>query len=173
MLSLGVVVLLTSAGLAESKPDGDPWAPVRPLLGTWMGVELGKEDSSRVRQDYEFAFGGTFVRGATYAEFDPAEAGAKTEVHEDVGYLSFDPARQQIVFRQFHSEGFVNTYVLERTTGDSLVFVSESTEGSGGSRVRVRYWLAGPDEYVQELDLAPPESSYFTYKQMKMVRSAN
>ena len=172
LLVLGVVILLTPASFGVPEPSPDPWAPIRYLLGEWEGADIGKEDSSRIVQEYRFALGGKFVRSATHAEFDPAEAGVEPEVHEDVGYLSFDADRGLIIFRQFHSEGFVNTYALERATEDSLIFVSESTEGSSGSRVRLRYWLSGADEFVQELDLAPPERSYFTYKRMKMVRSS-
>ena len=59
--------------------------------------------------------------------YPPQEKNPKGERHEDRGYISYDTARKQFVFRQFHVEGFVNTYVAS-PTALPIVFGSEAIE---------------------------------------------
>lgn len=54
-----------------------------------------------------------FIRVQNRSEYPPQEKNPKGEVHEDEGFISYDRARQRLVLRQFHVEGFVNQYVQE------------------------------------------------------------
>lgn len=155
---------------AAEEPDSDVWAPIRPLLGTWHGSEVGNESGSHIERTYELIMGEKFARSTTLAAFDPTEPDAEGDVHQDIGLFSHDPDRDVLLLREFMSEGYVVTYVLARATPESLVWVSESSEGAGGYGARLRYSLLGPDEHMEELDLAPPGKSYFTCHRMKMVR---
>ncbi len=94
------------------------------------------------------------------------------EVHEDVGYFNHDPDRDLIVFRQFLSEGYVNTYTLApaEEPGDSLVLTSESTESAGGMQARLTIRLPAPDSYEMLLDLASPGKEFFTCQRLSMKR---
>jgi hypothetical protein len=114
--------------------------------------------------------GDKFARSTTSAAFDPSEPGEEGDVHQDIGMFSYDPERDLLLLREFMSEGYVVTYVLARATADSLVWVSESSEGAGGYGARLRYSLVGPDEHLEELDLAPPGKAFFTCHRMKMTR---
>jgi hypothetical protein len=51
-------------------------------------------------------------------------------VHEDFGVFSYDSGLKKIVWRQFHSEGLVNEYILESAGADgkSLEFVTTKIE---------------------------------------------
>ncbi len=104
----------------------------------------------------------------------PKEDGTPGEIHEDWGFFSFDSDREKIVFRQFLSEGFVNTYVL----GDAepgagvLVFTSESTEGAGGMAARLTFTFDGMNAYRLVLELAPPGKDFFACQTLMMLRVA-
>ena len=150
----------------------DHWAPLRQLLGTWQGGDRTSRATSHVTHVYEFVLGDTFIRSRALAVFDPGEGEAIGEVHEDVGYFSYDSDRSVLVFRQFLSEGFVNTYVLEDSGPDALVFVSEARESAGGMRARLTFRFAGRGRYDLALDLASPGKDYWTCQQLTMRRAA-
>ena len=103
---------------------------------------------------------------------EPKEGEEKGEVHEDWGFFSYDSDREKIVFRQFLSEGFVNTYVLEpiEPGGKKLIFNSESTEGAGGMRARLTIELLNENEYRMSLDLASPGKDFFNCQTISMSR---
>jgi hypothetical protein len=92
--------------------------------------------------------------------------------HEDWGFFSFDPERGAIIFRQFHSEGYVNVYVLEDpdAPGDTWVFKSERTEGAQGMRARLRWKVHPPNEYEVILELAPVGEGFKPCQQVHMRR---
>ncbi len=167
-LTLIAAVMLTPATCYAQETASDPWEPLRPLLGRWEGAAVGKEDLSKVVEEYEFVLNDKFIRVVSHAKFESTEEGVEPEIHEDVGYFSFDPERESIVFRQFVTEGHVNTYVLASASADSLVLVTEHTEGAGGYGVRLRYLFSGPGEYVEKLDLLPPGKDYFTCLSIRM-----
>ena len=65
--------------------------------------------------------------------------------------ISYDTARKLFVFRQFHTEGFVNTYVQQPSTDDkAFVFVSEDIENiPAGYRARETYTILSRDEFTE------------------------
>lgn len=152
----------------------DPLAPIRVLLGEWEGSGTGFGGESRVRHSYQFILQDQFIHSTTDAKFQPKEDGTPGEIHEDWGFFSFDSDREKIVFRQFLSEGFVNTYVL----GDAepgagvLVFTSESTEGAGGMAARLTFTFDGMNAYRLVLELAPPGKDFFACQTLMMLRVA-
>jgi hypothetical protein len=160
--------MLTPVTLRAEEAEPDPWEPIRPLLGRWEGATVGKESLSKVVHEYEFVLNGRFIRSTTQAKFESIEEGVEPEIHEDIGYFSFDSERGSIILRQFLSEGYVNTYVLEHASADSLVLVTEHTEGAGGYGARLRLLFSGPEEYVEKLDLLPPGKDYFTCQNIRM-----
>ena len=54
-----------------------------------------------------------FIQVRNRSTYPAQEKSPKGEVHEDIGYFSHDSGRKRIVFRQFHTEGFVNQYVWD------------------------------------------------------------
>ena len=97
-------------GVKKNKPK-DIWQPLAFLEGIWQG---GKPGVSKVTQEYQFIFNRKFLQVKTKAVFEPTEKNPKGEVHEDLGIFSYDKFRKTFVFRQFHIEGFVNQYILEK-----------------------------------------------------------
>ncbi|UCE17073.1 MAG: hypothetical protein JSV84_09185 [Gemmatimonadota bacterium] len=119
---------------------------------------------------YEFVLQDKFIRSRTRAEFETKEGKEKGEVHEDVGFFSYDSDRDKIMFRKFLSEGFVNTYVLEpiEPGGRKLIFKSESTESAGGMLARLTIEFVSGDEYKMLLDLAFPGKDFFNCQAISM-----
>jgi hypothetical protein len=168
-----VIVFALSAPLAAEEPEGDDsWAPVRVLLGEWQGVGSGFGGESEVSHTYGFVIQDKFISSTTLSKFQPKKDGAAGEVHEDLGFFSFDSDRGRIVFRQFLSEGFVNTYVLEEQEPGKrdLVLTSESTEGAGGMAARLKITFEDDDSYRMVLELAPSGKDFFACQTLDMER---
>ena len=169
---IALALSLTTPANPEEPEAADPWAPVRILLGEWQGVGAGFGGESRVRHTYEFILQDTFVHSTTVSEFQPREDGTQGEHHEDWGFFSFDSDRGKIIFRQYLSEGFVNTYILEDPKPNSgmLVFTSESTEGAGGMAARLTFSIEDDDAYRLVLELASPGKDFFDCQTLVMKR---
>jgi hypothetical protein len=165
---------LTTPANPEEPEAADPWAPVRVLLGDWQGVGIGFGGESRVRHTYEFVIQDHFIHSTTLSEFQPTKDGASAEIHEDWGFLSYDSDRGMIVFRQFLSEGFVNTYLLDDPApgSEELVFTSEHTEGAGGMAARLTFSFEGTDAYRLVLELASPGKDFVSCQTLDMERRA-
>ena len=133
----------------------------------------GHGDGSTVTHSYHFVLQDQFIHSRTRSEFEPKEGEDAGEIHEDLGFFSYDPVRQAIIFRQFLSEGFVNTYVLEprESDEDPLVFMSESCEGAGNMRARLTIDLDGDDRYTMVLELASPGKKFFACQNLEMKRA--
>ena len=103
----------------------------------------------------------------------PQEKNPKGEVHEDVGFISYDRAAQKLVLRQFHVEGFVNHYVLDRLSEDgrTIVFVTAAIENiPAGWRGRETLQIVSEDEFVETFALAEPGKEYATYSETRFRR---
>ncbi len=118
----------------------------------------GQPGRSTVEREYTKILNPRFVHLENRAVYPPQEKTPKGEEHEDIGIFSVDGSRKRIVFRQFHSEGFVNQYLQElQPAGRPLVFVTESIENiAAGWRGRETYTLTDPDEFEEIFELAPP-----------------
>lgn len=78
------------------------------MVGRCSGTTEGQPAKGTVEREYTRILGSHFVEVKNRSTYPAQEKNAKGEVHEDVGIFSFDKARKKIVFRQFHTEGFVN-----------------------------------------------------------------
>ena len=92
----------------------DQWARVRFLLGSWEGTQAGRPGTGTVRRQYRLVLRDQFIEAHNTSTYPPQEKNPKGEVHDDIGYISYDRARKRLVLRQFHVEGFVNHYVEAR-----------------------------------------------------------
>lgn len=145
----------------------DKWAPLRFLLGRWEGTSSGQPGNGNVRREYRLVLRDQFIEVRNTSTYPPQDNNPKGEVHEDVGYISYDRSRKSFVFRQFHVEGFVNTYVSSNST-TPLVFTSEGIENiPAGFRARETYRTEG-DELVELFELAEPGKDFATYSQTRL-----
>lgn len=143
------------------------------FMGAWEGEGHGQPGVSRVEESFEPVLRGTFVTNRHHAVFPVQEQNPKGEVHEDYGVFSYDKVRKVIVFRQFHVEGFVNQYVLTKTSEDGreLVFETEAIENiPPGFRARTTFVIENENEYRSVFELAPPGADYSVYSENRLRR---
>jgi hypothetical protein len=135
-----------AAGAAEQT---DPWAALRFLEGKWEGVATGQPGKGTSTREYRFDLGGRFLSARNKAVYEPKKPGGRPETHEDFAMFSYDRALKKIVLRQFHIEGFVNEYTLERISEDlkELEFVTVRIENiAPGWRAKESYRIVSADD---------------------------
>jgi len=146
--------------------DGDPWAPIKFMVGKWSGTASGNAGDGTVVRDYDFVLKQRFLYEKNTSTYPPQEKNKRGEIHDHVGYISYDKSRKVLVLRQFHVEGFVNQYVInkEASTPTRLVFESESFENfSNKWKARETYDVISPDEFIETFELAPPDKPFQLY----------
>ncbi len=164
-LAVSVAVLAGPAWAAEPQPD--PWSPVKRFLGEWTGTASGQAGEGTVTRKYAFVMNGRFIQELNTSRYPAQEKNKAGEVHEHMGMFSYDKAHKLIVLRQFHIEGFVNTY-RQAAAADgregSLVFDSEGFENfSNAWKARESYEFLSDDEFVETFELAPPGKPFQVY----------
>lgn len=173
---LVLVAVMVSAAAAQDAPPPappDPFAPVRFMVGTWKGESSGQSGNGTSERTYAFELGELFLVSHNTAVFPPQPKNEKGETHRDAGFISYDRMRKLLVFRQFHSEGFVNQYLLDLAAGraDAVVFVTEAIENiAPGWRARESYRKTGPDTMIETFELAGPRQPFEVYSVCKLRR---
>jgi hypothetical protein len=97
----------------------------------------------------------------------------KAEIHEDFSYLSYDTRQKKIVWRQFHSEGFVHEYTLDSVSADgkSLEFLSVRIENiPPGFRAKESYRMLSADDVESTFWLAEPGKDFERYTETRLKR---
>ena len=164
---LGLVAVMSVVQTAT-----DAWAPLRFLLGLWEGTSSGRPGDGTVRREYRFALSGQFIEVRNTSTYAPQPRNPNGERHEDVGYISYDKTRKTFVLRQFHVEGFVNTYVAAADVSKAVVFTSESIENiPAGWRARETYVVVGPGEFEETFELAEPSKDFEVYTRARFKRA--
>jgi hypothetical protein len=74
--------------------------------------------------------------------------------------------------RQFHTEGFVNTYLEDgESSSTKIVFTSEAIENiRAGFRARETYLLQGTDGFEEVFELAEPNKPFEVYSRTRFTR---
>jgi hypothetical protein len=178
---LAVWLLMAAVGGVAQKPAvSDPFERVAFLIGKWEGTSEGQPGRGTVRREYSRVLNGRFIRVQNRSEYPAQEKNPKGEIHEDEGFYSFDKARQRLVFRQFHIEGFVTTYVedgepalslVEGPSATKIVFISESIENvPAGFRARETYVARGADAFEEAFEMAEPGKPFAVYSRTRLTR---
>ena len=171
LASLCVAAVATAS--ASQQPPA-PLAMLDRLIGRWQGPQEGQPGKGSVEREYARMLGSRFIETRNRSVYPAQEKNPKGEEHEDRGVFSFDRARQRVIFRQFHVEGFVVHYVMEPVTKPgTLIFVSEAIENiPSGFRARETYTLIGPDEFEEVFELAEPGKDFALYSRatLKLAR---
>ena len=147
-------------------------APLEPLLGKWQGTQEGTPGTGTVTREYTRELKSRIVRGHNRSVYPAQEKNPKGEDHENLDLFSFDNAKKQIRFRQFHQEGFVIHYVMEPPSKPGvLVFVSEAIENiPAGYRARETYTFTGNDQVEEVFEIADPGKDFVLYSRARLTR---
>src|SRR5215472_5174575 len=174
-----ILLLVTAAATPvfsqQTASSSDLFAPLRFFVGSWRGDQSGQPGNGTSERTYEFALNDRFLQVKNTSTYPPQQKNKSGEVHHDMGMIGYDRARQRFVFRQFHQEGFVNTYVQEENgDGKKLVFTSEAIENiAAGWRAREAYLILSNDEFVERFELAEPGKDFALYSEAHLRRVKN
>jgi len=163
---LACAAILTAAEPVQPAQKPDPWEPVRFLLGKWEGESEGQPGKGKSVREYAFVLNNKFIEVRNQSTYPPQEKNPKGEVHQDRGMISHDRAAKKLVFRQFHTEGFVNHYVLGSVSedGNTVVFISAAIENiPAGFRARETYTRIGDNEFTELFEIAEPGKEFEKY----------
>jgi hypothetical protein len=172
MLIATVLTSAVPAAFAQAPASTDTLAPLATLIGEWKGTTEGQPGKGTVERSYDRVLGSRFIQLRNRSTYPPQDKNVKGEVHEDVGFFSFDSSRKRIVLRQFHVEGFVNQFVLEpSSTPDRLVLTTEAIENiPAGWRARETYIITGNDAFEEIFELAEPDKDFVMYSRSRLTR---
>ena len=166
-------LLLCQPIRAQATQQPDVWDPLKYFVGSWEGKAKGQPGNGKVEREYQFVLNGKYLQAKNKSTYPPQEKNPKGEVHEDWGLFSYDRSRKQFVLRQFHIEGFVNQYALDRAASNdkTLVFVTESIENiPAGWRAKESYRILNNDEFVETFELAAPGKEFEVYAENRFKR---
>src|SRR5438552_14096900 len=174
LLALLLFVPVALAGQHAFPKKDEAWKAIRFLVGTWDGAAEGEAGRGTVKRTYEFVMNGRFLHERNISTYPPQKKNPKGEVHEHWTMFSYDRARNTLVIRQFHQEGFVNQYAMPVTTNTDtgLIFESEGFENlPAGWKAREQYTVVSDNEFVETFTLAPPGKDFEVYSQTRFKRA--
>ncbi len=166
-------VLLTTVASSQAVKQDSLWEPLHVLIGSWKGTGAGEPGTGEYERTYRFVLNKKYIEVTNKSIYAPSEKKPNGEVHEDVGYFSYDKSRRAFVLRQFHIEGFVNQYAMESISGEGkrLVFVSEAIENiPAGWRARETYDVVDENQIEETFELARPNKAFEVYSKVKLKR---
>lgn len=173
MYKILFIILIASSFVSAQTKKPDVWEPLKFFVGKWEGTGKGQAGVSTVEREYKFTLNDKFLQAAHKSTYAPQEKNLKGEIHEDLGFFSYDKARKQFAFRQFHVEGFVNQYVLSSVSADgkTLVFDTESIENiPAGYKARETYKILNENEFTEIFEIAGPGRDYEVYSENRFKR---
>ena len=171
MSAVGLLALAGAALTAPAQAQSD-FFPFQLLVGEWEGTGEGFGSTSEVHHKWEFVLQNKFLRLSTRS-IATTENGSQ-EIHEDIGYLSFDGDNGTWVFRHFLSEGYVNTFdiIVRGENADTIEFKHRESESAYGGRAQMHLVFSGSDEYEMILDLADPGADFVACQWMRMKKAS-
>lgn len=160
------------AGAQQGASKPDRFAALRFLAGTWPGDQAGQPGRGTAERTYQFILNDRFLQETNTSTYPPQEKNKNGDAHHHMSMISYDWARTLFVFRQFHSEGLVNTYVQQPSADDkTIVFVSEGIENiPAGYRARETDTILSRDEFTERFEIAEPDKEFELYSEVRLKR---
>ena len=141
-------------------PAPDAFAPLRFLLGTWVGEGGGQPGHASGEASFSLELGGHALVRRSWAEV-PASPGRPAFRHED--RITVYPEAGRLRALYLDNEGHVIHYAVT-PTADGVVFLSDP---GPGPRFRLVYHRTGAETVSLSFDIAPPgkPDAFTTYLQ--------
>jgi hypothetical protein len=168
-----IIFSLPSLIFGQISKQDSIWSPYKFFVGKWEGAGVAEAVNGKYERSYQFIFNKRFIEVKNKSTYPPTEKNPKGEVHEDLGYISYDKIRKTFVLRQFHIEGFVNQYKLDSISPDkkTIVFRSENIENiAPGWSAKESYQLINDNEFIETFELAEPKGEFVVYSKAKFKR---
>lgn len=164
-LLLPALLLLSVDAPAAEPPAG--LQQLQFLVGTWRGTTSGEPGNGTIERECARVLSDRFVECRTTVTYPAQEKNPKGEVHVERAIYSFDRKAKKLRLRQFHGEGFVNSYV---ETG-ALTFETVEIENiPAGWRARETYKQPSADAYEETFELSGPGKDFAVYSRSTLER---
>lgn len=166
-------LLLPIAVVAQKSKKDSIWLPLKQMAGKWTGNGTGQSGDGKYERTYQFILGNNFLECRNKSTYSPSKTSQKGEVHEDVGYFSYDKKSKTFKLRQFHVEGFVNEFKLDSISPDrkTIVFLTESIENiPTGFRAKETYHFITENEFEEVFEIAEPNKAFELYSKVRLRR---
>jgi hypothetical protein len=164
-----IFILFPFFAAAQTQVKVDPWIPFKSFIGIWTGQGGGEPGTGTYERSYQFILNNKFIEVRNKSTYPPSASNAKGEIHEDLGFISYDRSLKKFRLRQFHVEGFVNQYLLDSSSQDqkTIVFVTESIENiPTGWKAKETYRILSENELEETFELAEPGKGYEVYSKV-------
>jgi hypothetical protein len=168
-----IFLLLPHSSFAQTTRKDSLWLTLKPFIGTWAGEGEGEPGKGHYERSYQFILNKNFIEIKNKSTYPPSTSHPQGELHEDIGYFSYDKAKKTFKLRQFHIESFVNTFVIDSISADkkTIVFISEDIENiPKGFRAKETYRLLGDNEIEETFEIAEPNKDFQVYTKVKLIR---
>ncbi|HYR29812.1 MAG TPA: hypothetical protein VEU30_15185 [Thermoanaerobaculia bacterium] len=157
---MNVRIAIALLFLTVSASADEPLAPLQFMVGEWRGTSRGEPGEGTVHRVCERVLRDRFIECRTTVTYE-------NEVHVDRALFSYDKGAKKLRLRQFHGEGFVNTYEAE-----GLVFTTTAIENiPAGWRARESYERPSPDTWNERFELAGPGKEFTLYSASSLRRA--
>lgn len=168
-----LLLIFPSLVFSQTSKHDSIWMPFKSFIGVWKGDGISESGKGKYERTYQWIYNGTFIEIHNKSTYPPSAANPKGEVHEDLGYFSYDKSRKTFVLRQFHIEGFVNQYVLDSISSDKkmMTFKTEAIENiPKGWQAKERYRILNENAIEETFELAEPGKSFGVYSKVTLIR---
>ena len=168
-----LLLILPSVLFAQMTKRDSLWLTLKPFVGEWKGEGGGEPGKGKYERSYQFILNKRFIEIKNKSTYEPTTQHPNGEVHEDIGYFSYDNSRKTFMLRQFHVESFVIQYRIDSISTDkkTIVFISESIENiPPGYRAKETYRLVSDNEIEETFEIAEPNKDFAAYSRVKLVR---
>lgn len=168
-----LLLLLPFITTAQNSVKTDPWDLFKPFIGKWAGEGGGEPGKGSYVRSYQFIMNNKFIEVRNQSSYPPSANNPKGEIHEDLGYISYDRSLKTFRLRQFHIEGFVNEYILDSVSADrkTMTFVTESIENiPDGWRAKETYRIPGDNQIEETFELAAPGKDFEVYSKALLIK---
>ncbi len=167
MKAIFTLMLIATATLSAARQTGpqgqnwgesEHWAAFEFFAGAWIGEESATFGEGRGERTYELVLQDAYLLGRNRSVFPPHEGLPEGDVHDDWTMLSFDRDRDTYVLRQFNSEGYVNTFVLDAASSppEHMIFELAESENARGTRATLTLTRIDADTFDEVFDLTLP-----------------
>ena len=163
--TLAISFIWTTAAHAQTKESG--LARLNFMIGEWRGTSSGEPGDGKVERTCSKVLKDRFIECRTTTTYPAQKANPKGEIHVDRAFYSYDKSSKKLRLRQFHGEGFVNTYA----EAESLAFVTVEIENiPAGWRARETYEHSSRDSWSERFELAEPGGDFKLYSATTLKR---
>ena len=119
---LGLLLVRGPIGHAEEVLEG--LKRLHFMVGEWRGTSQGQSGDGTVERSCVRTLHDRFIECRTTVTYPPQEKNKKGEVHVERAVYRYDKPSKKLRLRQFHGEGFVNSY----SETEPLVFETAEIE---------------------------------------------